>query len=118
MWRRYAASGVGFVVGVVLACLLGYADDGNVIAVAGFSIAAAVMTFGERWGLVPSSEDANKPQTLMLNDRDKPPARDVSGYMDSLDLKDDFGSKWWERFGALTFDRGRKKKKKCRARSE
>ena len=56
-------------VGAVLAGLLGYAEDGNVIAVAGFSIACVVMTFSERWGIVPSSEDAGRPQTLMLDDR-------------------------------------------------
>ena len=113
MWRRYLASVVGFGAGALLAWLFGLQE--KLVAVAGFIVAAAVMTFGEKWGLVPPSEEACKPQTLFSNERDKTLPRDTSGYLDSLDL-DEFKSTVWERVGSMTYDRGRSKKRKRRAR--
>lgn len=69
------------------------------------------MTFGERWGLVPPSDEVGKPQTLFSNEREKTLPRDTSGYLDSLELKDEFKDDLWERVGSLTYDRKRKQPK-------
>lgn len=110
MWRRYAGCFIGFVAGAALAWLVGF--DDNVVWIGGLGVAAVVMTFGERWGLVPSADEADKPQTLFSNEPDKPaPPRDMSGYLDSLDIKGELKNDLWEKFGSLTYDRNRKKKK-------
>ena len=109
MWRRYAASVVGFVAGALLAWLVGF--ENKLVAIAGLIVAAVVMTFGERWGLVPPSDEVGKPQTLFSNEREKTLPRDTSGYLDSLELKDEFKDDLWERVGSLTYDRKRKQPK-------
>ena len=109
MWRRYAASVVGFVEGALLAWLVGF--ENKLVAIAGLIVAAVVMTFGERWGLVPPSDEVGKPQTLFSNEREKTLPRDTSGYLDSLELKDEFKDDLWERVGSLTYDRKRKQPK-------
>jgi hypothetical protein len=106
MWRRYAASVVGFAAGALLAWLVGF--ENKLVAIAGLIVAAVVMTFGERWGLVPASDEVGKPQTLFSNEREKTLPRDTSGYLDSLELKDEFKDHLWERVGSLTYDRKRK----------
>ena len=108
MWRRYAASFVGFVAGALVAWLIGFQD--KVVAISGVAVAAVVMTFGERWGLVPSSEDANKPQTLSLSERDKPAPPDTGGYLDSLDFQDELKNDLWEKVGSMTYDKNRRRK--------
>ncbi len=110
MWRRYAGCVIGFVTGAALAWLIGFED--KVVALAGFGVAAVMMTFGERWGLVPSADEADKPQTLFSHDPDKPVSRDTSGYLDAIDYKEELKDDLWERFGSLTYDRGRKQKKR------
>ena len=109
MWRRYAASVVGAGVGALVAWLVGLED--KMIGMAGLIVAAVVMTFGERWGLVPPSEEVGTPQTLFSNDRDKTLPRDTSGYLDSLEFTE-FKSELWERVGSLTYDRGRNQRKR------
>ena len=110
MWRRYAGCVIGFVLGAALAWLLGLQE--KLIALGGFLVAAVVMTFGERWGLVPTADEADKPQTLFPDDRDKPLPRDTSGYLDSLEIVDEFKSNLWERVGSWTYDRGGKRKRR------
>jgi hypothetical protein len=111
MWRRYTGCFIGFVVGALLAWLIGL-DDNRVIGVAGLVVAAVVMTFGERWGLVPSADEADKPQTLFSSEPDKPPPpRDTTGYLDSLDIAGELKNDVWEKVGSWTYDRNRKKKK-------
>jgi hypothetical protein len=109
MWRRYVASVIGFVVGALLAWLVGF--ENKLVALAGLIVAAVVMTFGERWGLVPAAEDVGKPQTLFSNERDKPLPRDTSGYLDSLEFTEEFKNNLWERVGSMTYDRSRDKRK-------
>jgi hypothetical protein len=94
--------------GALVVWLIGFED--KVVWIAGVGVAAVVMTFGERWGLVPSSEDANKPQTLSLSERDRPAPPDTSGYLDSVDLQDELKDDLWEKVGALTYDRKRRRK--------
>jgi hypothetical protein len=105
MWRRYVASVVGFVVGALLAWLIGF--ENKLVAIAGLLVAAVVMTFGERWGLVPPAEEVGKPQTLFSNERDKTLPRDTSSYVDSLEFTDELKNGVWERIGSLTYDKGR-----------
>jgi len=109
MWRRYAASVVGFAAGALLAWLVGF--ENKLVAIVGLIVAAVVMTFGERWGLVPPSDEVGKPQTLFSNEREKTLPRDTSGYLDSLEFKDEFKDDLWERVGSLTYDRKRKQPK-------
>ena len=109
MWRRYAASVVGFAAGALLAWLVGF--ENKLVAIVGLIVAAVVMTFGERWGLVPPSDEVSKPQTLFSNEREKTLPRDTSGYLDSLEFKDEFKDDLWERVGSLTYDRKRKQPK-------
>jgi hypothetical protein len=109
MWRRYVGSVIGFAAGALLAWLVGF--ENKLVGIAGLIVAAVVMTFGERWGLVPAAEDAGKPQTLFSNERDKSLPRDTSGYLDSLDVTDEFKNDLWERVGSVTYDRGRNQKK-------
>ena len=111
MLRRYAGCVIGFAAGALLGWLIGFED--KFIALAGFGVAAVVMTFGERWGLVPSADEADKPQTLFSHDPDRQQPRDTSGYLDSLDTEE-FKSTLWERVGALTYDYGRKRRKRRR----
>lgn len=94
--------------GALVAWLIGFED--KVVWIGGLGVAAVVMTFGERWGLVPSSEDASKPQTLSLLDRDRPAPPDTSGYLDSIDLQDELKDDLWEKVGAMTYDRNRRRK--------
>ena len=107
MWRRYAASVIGFAAGALLAWLVG--AENKLVLIVGLIVAAVVMTFGERWGLVPPSDEVGKPQTLFSNEREKTLPRDTSGYLNSElteDLKDDL----WEKIGSVTYDRKRKPK--------
>lgn len=103
MWRRYVGCAIGFAAGAGLVWLAGF--EYRLVGISGVIVAAIVMTFGERWGLVPPAEEVGKHQTLFSVEQDQPRPRDTTGYLDSIELMDEVKSDLWERVGSLTYDR-------------
>ena len=75
MLRRYLVALVGAVVGGGIAFavfyVLGYYPGPTVVALCAFGVAGFLMAKGEDLGLVPRSEEIDKPITLFSDDKER-----------------------------------------------